>query len=66
MHGVPVSTGPVEVCYSCQRHFHPDDMGFCGVCGANLCLDLPTCPDRCRCDEAQDVHPVQVPGPVIV
>jgi len=48
---VPVTTGPVEVCYSCQRHFHPNDIGGCMVCGENLCLDLPTCSGKCKCDE---------------
>jgi hypothetical protein len=48
---VPVTTGPVEVCYACQRHFHPDDMGGCVACGAALCLDFPTCSGKCKCDE---------------
>jgi hypothetical protein len=48
---VPVASGPVEVCYACQRHFHPDHMSGCVVCGESLCLDLPSCTGMCRCDE---------------
>lgn len=48
---VPVTSGPVEVCYACQRHFHPNDMGGCMVCGESLCMDLPTCSGKCRCNE---------------
>jgi hypothetical protein len=47
---VPVTSGPVEVCYACQRHFHPDDMSGCTVCGEALCLDFPTCTGKCACD----------------
>ena len=48
---VPVTTGPCEVCYACQRHFHPDDMSGCMSCGESLCLDYPTCSGKCRCNE---------------
>lgn len=51
---VPVTTGPCEVCYACQRHFAPNTMGGCMECGEDLCLDYPTCPGLCRCDVGAD------------
>lgn len=48
---VPVLSGPVATCYACLRDFNPDDLGGCTVCGETLCLDLPTCSGKCRCDE---------------
>ena len=51
---LPVTTGPVEVCYTCQRHFHPNDMFYCTRCGEALCMDLPTCSGKCRCDEKRE------------
>jgi hypothetical protein len=40
-----------DLCYACLREFHEDDLGACMVCGENLCLDLPACSGKCRCDE---------------
>ena len=62
---VPVTSGPVEVCYACQRHFHPDDMGGCVVCGESLCLDLPTCSGICACvGEVPNIVQPHVPSAV--
>lgn len=46
-----IDLGDLAVCYACRKVFFAENMGQCLTCGADLCLNLPSCSDKCKCDE---------------
>ena len=54
----------VDVCYCCLKELNEDQLSGCVVCGETLCLDLPTCSNKCRCNEVE--HAVQTKDAVTV